>query len=232
MYIALSADRKYYSHMRTMIRQLRATQNTLEGIYALIEDDTLPDIDLEGVKCINANRLDWLNGENSNLKTKFTRMSLARLFLPSIAPDLKKILYLDLDITINGSLQELWEVNMDNYSIAGVIDVNIYNHRYLEIMDVATYLNSGVLLMNLEKLREMDAENKFISLLEENKYRFPDQDVINIVCDGTKRVVSNKWNSSVVSGISFRPVIVHHITFKPWNDASNLDSDNYKEKNI
>lgn len=51
------------------------------------------------------------------------------------------------------------------------------------ISDFDTYLNSGVLLMNLKKIREDKLERRFAELAEED-WESQDQDILNIACHG------------------------------------------------
>lgn len=44
-----------------------------------------------------------------------------RLLSPSLLPNLNKVLYLDCDLVVNGSLKELWNLDISNYSMAAFI---------------------------------------------------------------------------------------------------------------
>ena len=53
--------------------------------------------------------------------THISRATYYRLLIPEILPlDVGKVIYLDCDIIVNGSLQELWDVNMAEYALAAV----------------------------------------------------------------------------------------------------------------
>ena len=63
-------------------------------------------------------------------------LSLGRLLIPELIPE-SRVLYLDSDITINGSLDESFQINLENFPIAAVPDV-VYLGDF----------NAGVLILN------------------------------------------------------------------------------------
>lgn len=89
---------------------------------------------------------------------EFTQMNngmLYRLFLPRLLSSLDKIIYLDGDIFIMKDLAELWNIDIETYSLAAVPDIKETQHdirtlRYYreQNLDADRYFNAGVLLMN------------------------------------------------------------------------------------
>lgn len=53
---------------------------------------------------------------------RFTIGTMFRIMLPDIMPDLKKIIYLDTDLFVNTDIEELWNLNIDNYCLAAAPD--------------------------------------------------------------------------------------------------------------
>lgn len=147
-------------------------------------------------------------------------MSFARCYLPDILPNIDKILYLDLDLYINQDISALWNIDISNYAISGVIDLNIRNFPLTYIDNLNCYINSGVLLMNLKYFREHNLVEKLDYLLNHWQLRFPDQDALNIVCQGHIKYLSHKWNSGRPCGIHDEPIIRHCSLVKPWDPNS------------
>ena len=62
---------------------------------------------------------------------------------------ISKVLYLDPDIVINGSISELWNTNMQTYPLAAITEgwqeSEVDNRTRLELGDDTTYFNAGVL---------------------------------------------------------------------------------------
>ena len=131
-----------------------------------------------------------------------------RLVLPELAPkEIAKALLLDVDIVINGSIRELWCIDLDGYVMAMAPNMStnytvptglgsFYSGRTR-----VTHYNSGVSLINIEHLRN-DYKKWF--LLEEAakmKLEFPtyEQEVFNILFGENlvKEFSALEWNYCV-----------------------------------
>lgn len=122
-----------------------------------------------------------------------------RLAMPSLLPDIKKILYLDCDVIVNQSLKDLWDVDISGYACAGVRDrindsIRLYNRLHYPMSD--GYVNAGVLLINLEKCRQDNIFEKSISIArkESDKLKNHDQDLINKIYHGQIKMLPFKYN--------------------------------------
>ena len=125
-----------------------------------------------------------------------SKTAYARLFLPNIIED-DRLLYLDCDTLVNGSLTDLWNLNMDNAYVAGVQDMVVPHIRTgIGLTHSDVYLNSGVLLMNIRKMQCDNLQQKFVAYIEEMNGSVPchDQGVINHVCAGYIKVLPAEFN--------------------------------------
>jgi lipopolysaccharide biosynthesis glycosyltransferase len=125
--------------------------------------------------------------------------SYARLFLPSILPtDIPKVLYLDCDTVISGDISVLWNTPLHDKYIAGVLDTlpDCDAKINISLREDEPYLNSGVLLINLDLWRKDDLQKRFIDfLLEHNGQVYHhDQGIINGVCIGKVQIVHPRYN--------------------------------------
>lgn len=109
---------------------------------------------------------------------------LAADFLPAT---LDKILYLDPDILIINELRPLYDVDVSQHIFAaamhsGLTGISGYVNK-LRLPDYETelYFNSGVLLINLEKMREEVHAEEIYHFVRKYKdfLMLPDQDVLN-----------------------------------------------------
>lgn len=151
-----------------------------------------------------------------------------RLFIASMFPKYDKAIYLDSDIVVNGDLSLLFDTEIGDNFIGACYDASISHspdlYRYTEEaigVKKNEYINSGVLLMNLKKMREEKFEEHFLYLL--SKYHFdsvaPDQDYINAICNGKIYYLSEKWNAMPNDACKplVNPFIIHYNLFsKPW----------------
>lgn len=187
--------------------------------------------------------------QNCKTSSHITTPTYYRLGLPSILPSVDKILYLDVDIIVKQDLRELYDTNIENYYVAGVdqphtskISLGKEFLRSVGLTSHDEYINAGILLMNLKKMREDNLENKFTQCMEKNKnnkkWRLHDQDIMNEVCFDSTYYLPLKYNAMMhyyeMYGYLIKPitkeawysaysdsVIVHFSSKnKPWNDLS------------
>jgi lipopolysaccharide biosynthesis glycosyltransferase len=120
-----------------------------------------------------------------NIGNSISISAYARLFLSNnIDQSIEKIIYLDCDSVINGSLKELWDINMDAYYVAGVADTVAKETKLKVGMDSNDiYLNSGMLVINLKKWRNDQIEERFIDFInsKQGNVFHHDQGIINAV---------------------------------------------------
>ena len=144
-----------------------------------------------------------------------------RLKLSKLLPKVDRVIYLDCDVIVRKSLKEFFDTDMGNNYMAGVIDARV---KYKPKWKNTKYVNAGVLLMDLNKIRQDGIEDKFVEFTKENIecIKAGDQDIINFTLDGKIKIVDDRWNvqvSSFLSRSSFTkdPYIIHYIARqKPW----------------
>ena len=127
---------------------------------------------------------------NSRLKVRvpptISISSYSRLFLSSLlSSDIDKVIYMDVDAIVSGSLEKLWNTDMKDYQIAGVLDdVSLYAKKAIGLSFDTAYVNAGFLVLNIKQWREDDIEAKILDyLIAHNGNVFHhDQGLINAVC--------------------------------------------------
>ena len=135
----------------------------------------------------------------------FTIGTMFRCMLPELLPDLSKIVYLDADIFVNTDIKELWDVDVREYCLAGVVDEGVAVHNYPRILNKypeikkESYFNSGVLYMNLKKIREFGNLKKLVVdfLIENPEADLPDQDALNVLFHNKVLYLDGSWNQFV-----------------------------------
>ena len=132
--------------------------------------------------------------------------SFYRLSLPSVLPKYEKVIYLDIDTIVNSDLSEMLNTNLDNYYVAGVSElklalksINIDGVNNKVKVSKFTPICSGVLIMNLKKMREDKIEEKFKKYLKSvDCKKFEklclDQDAVNFVCMDKIKLIHPKYS--------------------------------------
>ena len=164
-----------------------------------------------------------------------------RILAPMLlSTDIDIILYLDCDIIINNNIAELYNIDISDYAVGGVIDDDFGNEEKYQRLNIPTkdyYTNAGVLLVNLKYWRENEIVNKCLDYIKNNANKIiqHDQDVINaILHEKIKRLplTYNFQTAFILSHLQYKytieikdmiricmynPTIIHYTgSGKPW----------------
>ena len=158
----------------------------------------------------------------------FTLTIYYRLFIPEMFPEYDKVIYIDSDVVVPGDISELYNEELGDNLVGACTDTSILHipplveyTRDAVGMKTGEYCNSGILLMNAKKMREVRMDEHFLALL--NKYQFdtvaPDQDYLNAMCNGQIKHLSDRYDVMPVEDAEDKEdiVIIHYNLFsKPW----------------
>lgn len=166
-----------------------------------------------------------------NLKNNITYISphtYIRFIIADVLSDIKKALYLDADLIINGDLYDLWNTGLNKYICAGAKDLYVEKSQYKYTIGMDSddvYINAGVLLLNLEEMRKQKISGKLFDTAANRLHElsFQDQDIINLTLRKQILQISNKYNytsEDAINATAENPVIIHYTgRIKPWNIA-------------
>ena len=101
--------------------------------------------------------------------TPYTLLRLLADMVPKI-PD--KLLYLDIDMMANGDISKLYSIDITDYEYAAV------KEKYGSVFIWPDYINAGMLLLNMKKIKETKLLEKARHLIKTKKMLFADQDAI------------------------------------------------------
>lgn len=170
------------------------------------------------------------------LKDTWSIYTWYRVLVPQLLPDVSRCLYLDADVVVTDNLSEIFNMSMDNTSIACAIDSENFKEDTrcrCEYGDSDTYVCAGVMMMNLDYWRDHNLTDQIIRWGYKNdaKIKFPDQDTINILCNSSKIVIPIKYgvqhifysnpyflsrlHNQLVEAYR-RPAIIHYAGYAPW----------------
>ena len=146
------------------------------------------------------------------IENRFSIAMFYRFFIPQLLPDEDKVIYLDSDIIVNMDINELWQIELEDKSLAVVPEAETdpldyprnSTINYLvtsNLVGYNDYFNSGVLLMNLSSLRgqeELIIDGiKFVG--EHPQLLYLDQEVLNYLFAKTALKMSADFNCLVRS---------------------------------
>ncbi len=138
---------------------------------------------------------------------RFRAEASFRLVAPTLLPSVRKAIYLDCDLIVLRDLADLYDVELGDNLLAATRDADtagIYSgydtcvrphiDDVVGLSDPYTYFQSGVVLMNLEAMRRDCPLEDMLDFAQNNRLRWPDQDVLNHVARGRYVRVDTRWN--------------------------------------
>ena len=129
---------------------------------------------------------------------KYSEAASYRLLLPELLPELDKVVYIDCDVVVRQDLASLYsDTDLGDSLLAAVYEAPVENQaeRWEALgCNARQYFNSGFLVMNLARMREEGTSAKLLDVLKADYLEFPDQDALNIVCQGRVKALSPVYN--------------------------------------
>lgn len=235
----------------SMVSILENTQSQIK--FYILERQTLP------ISRTNRLKLDNLKQKYSNFSVEYipvnpddfadmvppisgyiTIDTYFRYIIPDVAPDLKKAMYLDVDIIVQSDIAELYNMPLDDCYIGAVNHPKEYWERFPLFYEIVSnlrldnpyfYVNGGVMLFNCEKYRK----DKISDLLKEKtrlykeKIKWADQDIVNLVLQGKIKELPWTFNALLDTLKKYNypkneaKIIHYNGPKKPWNCNMFLD---------
>lgn len=210
MNICVASDENYVPHLETLLISIGESNRKVETINIYVLD--------AGISYKSRRVIEQIKYRYPNMGFKFYEMTekviseriggeivkdrslatFSRLFIPEIIMDTRAI-YFDVDAIVLQDLRKLYQIDLEDFAIAGVRDSNpIIRHRNVGLCDYDAYINAGMILWNLKKCREIHFFEKcceFINLYE-GKVDAMDQGTINGVLGSRDliKIIHPKYN--------------------------------------
>lgn len=232
--VCLACDNNYAKYAGVVVASVLANSKDDEDLRFYILDGGISEnkkteiLSLKSIKdCkIEFVQIDEAMFEDYKKVATHKYISIAtyyRLRLATLLPEVERIIYFDCDMVVNSSLNNLFNVELGENVIAGVRDIN---KRMLQ--QNPSYINAGMVLFDLNKIREENIEQKFYDYTNKNfeTIKMGDQTIINEVLKGRIKIVEDEWNvqsSNFTNRSSYtkHPYIIHYVAKrKPWHFGS------------
>jgi lipopolysaccharide biosynthesis glycosyltransferase len=175
-------------------------------------------------------------------RRRYARYPLAayyRLLLPEILPrEIKKVIYLDVDVIVLADLATLWRIDVEPYQFLAVQEPDgpyvlecfrEYNPQLLAQLNLAEfglrpdhkYCNTGVMVINIEKWRRDQVMDKALDFTDKYFPAYADQDVLNVVLAGQWEALDPRWNVTTAFYVPLRnspysPQIIDQVLQDPF----------------
>lgn len=223
MHITFCADGNFLKPLELAVFSLLRTQKQSVSLHILMLDEFSTDNLSALAQEYDARITFYPFSTDLYAKGRFSKAMYGRLFIPSLlALDIEKVIYLDCDVLINRDLSDLWCTSLDGNMIAATPELSSPIKAYLlKSFQLNDYFNSGVLLLDLVRLRE---GKKFIQVLDyvhdNENLLYPDQDALNVIFRDNWQKLPAKFNYMALNE-NTDATIIHYALAKPWNNDSN-----------
>ena len=205
-----AGTKNLYSDMVTAAKSL-VMNSGVDEIYFLIESDTFSYYLPPYVKTINVSKQRYFPKTCPNVYKKWSYMTLMRCVLPKYLPNLDRILWLDVDTIVQDNIDELWDLDLTDYYFTGSLEAE-------KSTPEKPYINAGVMMINLKKLRQDGMDDILIDALNTKKFDFADQDCINELCQDKILVIPSTYNANDYTEKCTNPKIRHFAAEKDWRE--------------
>lgn len=227
--ILVTLDENYIPHLNVMLSTLvRFNPNCFFDVYLL--HTSIREEALHTTKRVlgDAGHLIPVEAQDLALEhapttSRYPKEIYYRIFAARYLPEtIDRILYLDPDLVINGSILPLYQLPMEEYYFAAASHVDSLrllhkvNELRLDMTEDSPYINSGVILMNLDRLRREQNYDDVFSFIEKREefLMLPDQDII-----------SSLYGSKIYALDAFRYNMTErlYLAHSPFEKDLNLD---------
>ena len=175
---------------------------------------------------------------NYQIAQKYITLSTYNRFLiPTLYPDLKKVIYIDIDTIILEDIKFLYFQDLNEYCLGAVHDIksdDLPFQQYKKSIGLTQnhkYFQAGVLLIDIGNWKKNNVSQKLMDVAVKNssKYRLQDQDALNVLFENNYKILDNRYNYCVANGVNNPEgeVVIRHFNsqIKPWHINPNTKTD-------
>ena len=202
--VAVYAGTRNVYPMMVIAAKSLLSHTRIDRVWFLIEDDAFPEELPDVIRCMNISGQEYFPPDGPNYNSPWTYVSLIRLALPDLLKEETRCIWLDNDTIVMKDIGPLTDIDLEGNYVAMVEEPvrSLYPFKYH---------NAGVMVMDLEALRGDWIWQKWIRIVNGKEYTAPDQDAVNLICQGEILTVGPEWNHAPgIVGESADPAIRHY----------------------
>jgi lipopolysaccharide biosynthesis glycosyltransferase len=236
-HVVLASDAKYLEYVHCVLGQVSVHGPSCDGVILVVP----PGLDAAALMAVERSGaalgiplqvvelpqiVDLVPAKAIRRHDHVTAFTFARLLLPTALTDVDQVLYLDIDILVRDSIEELlnWELTNPIGAVHETGDRAVHLFGSARV----SYFNAGVMRMSLAHMRDMDFLRSAQAILRERpRLRYHDQDVLNLIFrdhHDSLPLAFNVFEPVASAGLPAwkvltDPAIVHFVgPDKPWLD--------------
>ncbi|WP_241622263.1 DUF4422 domain-containing protein [Rosenbergiella australiborealis] len=150
-----------------------------------------------------------------HVRGHFTAATYARLFIPRLLNDYKKVIFIDADTVVEHDISELYNIDLGTNLVAAVRDIVMegfvkfgamssssfgvmpakqYLQKVLAMDKPAKYFQAGIIVFNIEQMNKENTYQQLITEMKSGQFWFLDQDIMNKVFYDRVYDLPLEWN--------------------------------------
>lgn len=122
------------------------------------------------------------------MSDRYPKSTFSRLFAYELLPkEVEKLIYLDCDTIVMGSLEDMFNMNVEGKAFLATKDcMGKAYKRKIGLKDEDTYINAGVMVMNMKRLREIPIAERMVAFVDKyaEAMTYADQEIVNGIFQG------------------------------------------------
>lgn len=213
--VVLAANQAYVPILYTCLQSIADTisETRKYRIYIFHTDietesqNEIRELQKNNFSVIFVNVTSRVAGYQLKAKEHISTETYYRFLILDILKRYPKVVYLDCDMIIRHDIADLYDTELGDNMIAASIDPDFvgqcngantdtleYCKNILKLKDPLTYFQAGVLVFHVEKMIEQLSVPQLFEMSDTGIYKYSDQDILNIVCEGRVTYLDMQWN--------------------------------------
>lgn len=227
VHIALASNRRYVPGLLATLSSMVLASRCRERLAFHVLSEDLADEDERAIsslasRCGATQPVSFLHPDMGPISRTFkgykgSHAAFVRLFLCDLLPEEDWVIYADVDTLWFRDPCDLWEERDSAVSVLWSPDcpsiargVRKYSLAFNPKFDERRYACSGVILMNLRRMREIGFVRKSLDFVARwGTPFFVDQDILNAVCIDDARLLDRRWDCMMPDRDAVESVVVH-----------------------
>ena len=221
--IAVSSSNEYVPYLSVCLISLKAHSNSHNNYDIIIFERDISEenkfkikslIEEKNISVRFVNPMPIISKYDLKYPQHYGLECYFRLTAPLVLKNFKKIIYTDIDLVFMVDIDELYSQSIEEYPLGACHDI-IYNTflddksldyfeyatKELELKEPYKYFNTGVMLLNLEYMRENNISKHLLKMANNKQYKILEQDILNKYFKTNIKYLDYKWNFPTLSDL-------------------------------
>ena len=207
IHIVLASDNYYFPYIYVAVKTLYKSNATVKNLIVHYIEQDVKKENLEHLKSLASQYNRDIDIIKFNMPKEFdevlpaygaaSKTTYAKFWFASMFPNEDRVLYLDPDVLVMDSLEDMYNTDFNGNLIAGVIENLPWYHMQASLLTSEdSYINGGMVLCNLAEWRKEHLEEKALIRLKDNSQNLNyDQGILNEICKSRVLVLQPKFNA-------------------------------------